>query len=268
MIPRNHPNAYFLQICIFPICAQRRLSEAFYLVFRVVGRLVPVFFFGSQLRLGTRPPLGLFTRALGARWGNSISSELDDLRPRGPVKPPRGPSKRDLRFLLPPPAPHRRAPAGGMRWRPPARVFGGVAPRTIDVERRSRSRRTRSRTRARARARGASEILNRRRGPARPRHRGEDAHAGRPRRSPRKATAGEEVSTGQEGAPRRSRRARVEPSSRAAAGASWAAAPGPHAGLVAAAAQRAHVFERCILEFGNAKILFKSHSTSYSTGIS
>ena len=90
-------------------------------------------------------------------------------------------------------------PGRGMWWRPPARVFGGVAPRTIDVERRSRSQRTRSRTRARARARGASEILNRRRGPARPRHRGEDAPAGRPRRSPRKATVGEELSTGQEG---------------------------------------------------------------------
>ena len=186
------------------------------------------------------------------------------MRPRGPVKPLRGPSKRDLRFLLPPPAPHRRAPAGGMRWRPPARVFGGVAPRTIDVERRSRSRRTRSRTRARARARGASEILNRRRGPARPRHRGEDAPAGRPRRCPRKATAGEEVSTGQEGPaaaePARPSRAVVTGSG----GGVVAAAPLPHAGLVAAAAQRTH---RCSSDaFWNLempKYCFKSHSTSY-----
>ena len=223
-----------------------------------------MFFFGFQLRLGTGPPLGLFTRALGARWGNSISSELDDLRPRGPVKPPRGPSKRDLRLLLPPPAPHRRAPAGGMRWRPPARVFGGVAPRTIDVERRSRSRRTRSRTRARARARGASEILNRRRGPARPRHRGEDAPAGRPRRSPRKATAGEEVSTGQEGTaaaePARPSRAVVTGSGGGVVGGSPGAPRRPGRGR---GSTHPSMFERCVLEFGNAKILFKSHSTSY-----
>lgn len=116
----------------------------------------------------------------------------------------------------------------------------------------------------RARARGPSEILSRRRGPARARHRGEDAPAGRPRRSPRKATAGEEVSTGQEGPaaaePARPSRAVVTGSGGVRRGGSPVTPRRPGRGR---GSTRPWMFERCVLEFGNAKILFKSHSTSY-----